>query len=565
MYSLNEVFASWTPNDLNGYAYWWLVFAACGIGQLAFCYLIFILVERIYPYVHWQGKTTSVPDLIYAVFVRVVLFPFMVCIEYPWLHSLVSESFKSGLGHYGGLGLLPSHGPPGSILCFAFSFVVLDFADYWKHWVSHRLAWWYGLHSLHHAEVQMTFLSDERSHVLEDAITCAWLVVAGLVAGVPPIFFPFALLLMRTIASLSHANTRLEYGWVLSRLFVSPRFHRAHHAKFSNHKGSVNIGTALPWWDMCFGSADFAAVTKETGDRGPSESLVSGGWLEQQVAGVKRMKELVRKSRKPASVHCEPSDSLGHNWRTRVLGDKSHLGLYGGRQEKSYVVYRYRLMDEDYPCFFGQAGERKEEVFYAFVDHGDDVSLAEIMRDFTTFVSNASYAKYSLIVFLEPDPGLLVHQDFVDRFWGLLGTLTALDQKDSVHGDPNAVSWEFSFEGCEMFVVGASPTYQNRRSRNLGPGIVLLFQPRQLFVEPTTGKPISASARREVHKRMLTYNRMPVHPDIGFYGDEANREWKQYVLPDDNTPVSSTCLYLQAVEKARGELSRSTRTLRKRR
>jgi uncharacterized protein len=34
---------------------------------------------------------------------------------------------------------------------------------------------------------------------------------------------------------------------------------------------------------------------------------------------------------------------------------------------------------------------------------------------------------------------------------------------------------------------------------------------------------------------------MPVHPDIGFYGDFINREWKQYALPDDNEPESGTC------------------------
>ncbi|MFT4504793.1 YqcI/YcgG family protein [Caballeronia sp. 15711] len=555
MFSLSEVFASWAPNNLNGYADWWMVFAACGMGQLGLCYLICIPVERICPLVHWQGKTTSIADLAYAVFVRLVLFPLMVCMEYPWLHSVAADVFTNAAGRYEGIGILLSYGFPGPTLCFVLSFVILDFADYCKHWVSHRLAWWYGLHSLHHAEEQMTFLSDERSHVLEDLITYVWLVAAGLAAGVPPIFFPFALLLMRTIASLAHANTRLEYGWILSRLFVSPRFHRAHHAKFYNRKGSVNIGTALPWWDMCFGSADFLASADETGDRGASQSLVSGGWFEQQAAAIKRMRELTRPTKTSAPIRERHFDSSRQDWRTRVLGDKSDSGLYGGWQEKSYIVYRHRLMADEYPCFFGQAGERNEEVLYAFIRQGDETTLAELMREFTNYARSPAYAKHSLTVFLEPDLGLSLHRDFVDRFWGLLGTLAVLDVKKSVHDDPGTVHWEFSFDGCEMFVVGASPTYEKRRSRNLGPGIVLLFQPRQLFIDPTTGKPISASARREIHKRMLRYDRMSVHPDIGFYEDVDNREWKQYVLPDDNTPVSGECPYLQAVEKARKEVS----------
>ena len=40
--------------------------------------------------------------------------------------------------------------------------------------------------------------------------------------------------------------------------------------------------------------------------------------------------------------------------------------------------------------------------------------------------------------------------------------------------------------------------------------------------------------RQRIHKRMLAYDGMTVHPDIGFYGNISNREWKQYALPDDD-------------------------------
>ena len=91
--------------------------------------------------------------------------------------------------------------------------------------------------------------------------------------------------------------------------------------------------------------------------------------------------------------------------------------------------------------------------------------------------------------------------------------------------------WEFSFQRCEMFVVGASPTYCHRRSRNLGPGIVLIFQPRPLFIDPATSLPIAAPVRHRIHQRMLAYDGMPVHPDIGFYGNPINREWKTVRTP----------------------------------
>ncbi len=90
--------------------------------------------------------------------------------------------------------------------------------------------------------------------------------------------------------------------------------------------------------------------------------------------------------------------------------------------------------------------------------------------------------------------------------------------------------WEFSFEGCEMFVVGTSLTYRQRRSRNLGPGIVLIFQPRVLFIDRATQEHIAPSVRKRIHNWMLAYDGMVIHPDIGFYRQPSNHEWKQYAL-----------------------------------
>jgi uncharacterized protein len=63
----------------------------------------------------------------------------------------------------------------------------------------------------------------------------------------------------------------------------------------------------------------------------------------------------------------------------------------------------------------------------------------------------------------------------------------------------------------------------------------------QSFIDPATSEPIAREVRQRIHKRVLTYDGMPVHPDIGFYGQTANREWKQYALPDDNSPERGLC------------------------
>jgi len=152
-----------------------------------------------------------------------------------------------------------------------------------------------------------------------------------------------------------------------------------------------------------------------------------------------------------------------------------------------------------------------------------------------------AYARCSMIAFFEPDSSIATHEAFVEHFWDLLQFLHERDTQPAAEQTPDDPLWEFSFEGTEMFVVAGSPTYRLRRSRNLGPGMVLIFQPRKLFLDMETGLPIAAAVRHRLHKRMEAYDGLPLHPDIGFYGDDANFEWKQYALPDDNAPIMGKC------------------------
>jgi hypothetical protein len=116
--------------------------------------------------------------------------------------------------------------------------VVLDFAAYWHHRFQHRIGWWWALHSLHHAQTQMTFWTDDRNHILDDVLAAAWFGVIAVLIGVPPGQFPVILLILRLGESLSHANVRLDFGRFGERLLVSPRFHRLHHGVLSTGTGA---------------------------------------------------------------------------------------------------------------------------------------------------------------------------------------------------------------------------------------------------------------------------------------------------------------------------------------
>ncbi len=229
-------------------------------------------------------------------------------------------------------------------------------------------------------------------------------------------------------------------------------------------------------------------------------------------------------------------------WTSRVL-DQGRLGVSPQEEWKltAYEQYREKLLASNYPCFFGQTGELRGEMIYTFVAMNSLDDAVTNMRQFVSLRGRVEYERCSLVAFFEPDQSLTHHPAFVDRFWRILQFLHEHDRHPAIEKSPDHPLWEFSFEGHQMFVVGASPTFRQRRSRNLGRGIVLIFQPRNLFIDPETSEPIAPEVRHRIHKRMLAYDSMPVHPDIGFYGQAGNREWKQYALPDDNSPEQGCC------------------------
>jgi sterol desaturase/sphingolipid hydroxylase (fatty acid hydroxylase superfamily) len=101
---------------------------------------------------------------------------------------------------------------------------------------------------------------------------------------------------------MSHSNTRISYGWLGDHIFVSPGFHRIHHALRAAGRRSCNFGTALSLWDILFGTAKFHEITIETGDAGAEPALVNGSWGEQQAAGFRRMVRLARRRKKATAV-----------------------------------------------------------------------------------------------------------------------------------------------------------------------------------------------------------------------------------------------------------------------
>ncbi|HEY4296727.1 MAG TPA: YqcI/YcgG family protein, partial [Paraburkholderia sp.] len=240
------------------------------------------------------------------------------------------------------------------------------------------------------------------------------------------------------------------------------------------------------------------------------------------------------------------------DWRSRIiLGRQVGASTFGRALPDwlpaSYERLRVDVMDPGYPCFFGTQAEKRGEMFYSWIDGKDISSLPDTMARFAELAKLPEYEKNNIAIFFEPDAEPLTHAAYRDAFWHTLQYLHDRDPDPAVGRqlDPSHPDWEFSFAGLETFVVCACPSFGARHSRNLGPGMVLLFQPRAVFVDKVTNRAISTQARSEVRRRLNVWDEVPPHADLGYFGDSDNREWKQYFLPDDTTPNFGACPFLR--------------------
>src|SRR6185437_3504983 len=105
-------------------------------------------------------------------------------------------------------------------------------------------------HAVHHASKDVEWTSAARFHPLNLALGTAAVDVAALLAGISPEIFIF-LGPFNTLASVFvHANLNWTLG-PLRYVFVSPVFHRWHHARAVC---DMNFASTFSFLDVMFGT-----------------------------------------------------------------------------------------------------------------------------------------------------------------------------------------------------------------------------------------------------------------------------------------------------------------------
>lgn len=133
--------------------------------------------------------------------------------------------------------------------------LILDFAIWLQHLITHKVPLLWRLHRVHHADVDMDVTTAIRFHPVEIALSM--LLKIGLVYLLGPAAIAVVLfeIILNGTAMFNHSNLALP-AWLdrpLRRVLVTPDMHRVHHSVHRDEHDS-NYGFSLSIWDRLFGT-----------------------------------------------------------------------------------------------------------------------------------------------------------------------------------------------------------------------------------------------------------------------------------------------------------------------
>lgn len=147
------------------------------------------------------------------------------------------------------------------------SFLLMDFAIFFMHWVHHKVPILWQFHKVHHSAEVLTPITLYRMHPLDLFLTGSLVsVLLGLafagffyLTGETPV--PIQMLGVNVIVfafyimgyNLRHSHIWLSYPERISHIFMSPAQHQIHHSVDPKHFDK-NMGLVLSIWDKMFGT-----------------------------------------------------------------------------------------------------------------------------------------------------------------------------------------------------------------------------------------------------------------------------------------------------------------------
>jgi sterol desaturase/sphingolipid hydroxylase (fatty acid hydroxylase superfamily) len=148
----------------------------------------------------------------------------------------------------------------------ALAFLILDFAIYLQHVMSHALPAFWRLHQVHHADLDVDLTTGVRFHPLEIIISMIYKAVIVAALGIDPWIVILFEAVLNASAVYTHGNVRVpeRIDTVLRWIFCTPDMHRVHHSVVPEETNS-NFGFFLSIWDRFCGTMRHAPALGHDG------------------------------------------------------------------------------------------------------------------------------------------------------------------------------------------------------------------------------------------------------------------------------------------------------------
>lgn len=133
--------------------------------------------------------------------------------------------------------------------------VVLDFVVYAQHVLHHAIPVLWGLHMMHHADLDIDMTTGLRFHPIEIIVSMVIKLSAVAALGAPPLAVLIFEVALNATSMFNHSNILLpkKIDRLLRLIVVTPDMHRVHHSVIIRETNS-NYGFNLSWWDRLFGT-----------------------------------------------------------------------------------------------------------------------------------------------------------------------------------------------------------------------------------------------------------------------------------------------------------------------
>lgn len=223
-------------------------------GWVFFVLIIFWILEGYYKlvfteYHKWRHAKTNLILLAFVMLINVIFGALTVGV-FLWLDKTA-------------FGLLQLFEAPVWV-DLLLSLLVLDLiAQYFVHFLLHKVKWMWRLHIVHHSDKNVDVTTGTRHHPADFIIRETFALMAVIIMGMPIAFYLFYRILSVLFTYFTHANISLpkKLDKALSYVFVTPNMHKFHH-HFQMPWTDSNFGNMFSIWDRIFGTFVYEDTSK---------------------------------------------------------------------------------------------------------------------------------------------------------------------------------------------------------------------------------------------------------------------------------------------------------------